>query len=273
MTWLKLSDDWANRPDILALSDGAFRLHVAAMSHCMRHLTDRLVARHVVPMLTPTHRPRLVTELVDAGLWAVQGDAWYVADAVMDEQPTRAEVDAQKAVDAARVELGRARKADDPERLSRAVERDREVRAALARIKAERRTGHTEHPADVTPNTTPHVTPNVHTNVTPNVRLPRPDPTRPGASTTLSGAGGADATAPSADPPRSFAERGLPRPPGHPGPAGLRRAADEELLDDCRRILTDPDSPAWLRSDAENRLVGLGVTPEALLARNGRGAV
>lgn len=214
MTWLKLSDDWSTRPDILALSDGAHRLHVAGMGHCMRHGTDRLIARHVAPMLTPTFQARLVTELVRTRLWVARRDGWYIADPVMDEQPSSAEVRAAREAESARVALFRARRSGDQEAIAEAAARAEQTRDAVRRARAER-TGQvgTEN---VTPGVTPDVTHDVTQDVHPDVRMSRPDPTRPGEPTALSGSVGDTGETIAAGPPRSLAELGVPPPPGRP---------------------------------------------------------
>lgn len=66
MTWTRLSDDFADRPDILELSDAAFRLHVSAMVWSNRQLTNGLIPSRVVRMLG---EPDVAEELVRAGLW------------------------------------------------------------------------------------------------------------------------------------------------------------------------------------------------------------
>lgn len=301
MTWLRLDDDWYQRPVILALSADAFRLHVAGMSHAMRHLTDRVVAPHVVSMLAPGYRPRIVEELVRAGLWRPFPDpahGWWIADPVMDEQPTREEVDADREAAAARQDLWRARnprkgERPDPAAVRQAERRAEAARAAITAAKEVHRLTAGYAPWEVDGSVTPSVTRDVTRYVMGDV--PResrsPDPTRPGATTSLSGSegrrehGGAPGPAsslledpPSSDrpvatsstPPVSLAALGVPPPPGRPQRHGrLSQPSDEEQLDVCRRILSDPSSPPWLVTQTELQLAGLGYTREAALAAVG----
>lgn len=275
MTWLKLGDDWYQRPEILALSADARWLHVAGMGHTMRHLTDRIVAAHVVSMLAPGYRPRFVEELVAAGLWRPFPDpaqGWWIADPMMDEQPTRAEAEAEREGTTARQELSRARhprrgERVDPAAVARAERRVEAARQAIADAKEAKRLMGGRPPWEVVA-VTPSVTGDVTRDVTSDSQREsrRPDPTRPGATTSLSGAGGADGGAPTPVPPVSLAALGVPPPPGRPGRNGRAVAEDEETLANCRAILRDPDSPRWLVADAENQLAGLGYTTEAALA-------
>ena len=113
---------------------------------------------------------------------------WIITDPVMDEQPTRAEVEAERAATKARVALSRATKGGDKAAIAIARKADEEAKEAVRAAKA----GRTARPeaVPVTPGVTPSVTPGVTGYVTPAVTLPRPDPTRPGATTSLSGSGG-----------------------------------------------------------------------------------
>lgn len=72
MPWTRLDDGFAQHPKVVALSDGAFRLHVAGLTYAARHLTDGLIPRAALPTLyaKPT---RPVAELVASGLWHDSG--------------------------------------------------------------------------------------------------------------------------------------------------------------------------------------------------------
>lgn len=268
MTWLKYDDRWCRRPDILALSDGAYRLHTCAMLHTMEHATDGVLSRRIVPMLSPTFDRRHVTELIRAGLWRTHPDGWFITDPLMLEQPTRAEVEAQRDADTARVALFRARKADprDPAAISACEAEDARAKESLRLAKADR-----ERVRACSPGVTVGVTPNVTANVTPNVQ--RPDPTRPDPETLRvspgSGVGPALPDAPSAplgdgaveEPPapvRSLAELGVLPPPGHRS-NGRKPPADEEVAQQHVRVLSDPKAGPELRRIAESSLRAMGM--------------
>lgn len=76
MTWANFDDNFADHPKVLALSDGAFRLHTSGILYSARYLTDGVVPATVAARLTPGYKPAHLTELVKAGLW-LRGDGGY----------------------------------------------------------------------------------------------------------------------------------------------------------------------------------------------------
>lgn len=80
MPYLNLDDDYPDHRKIDALSDGAFRLHTAALCYCAKNLTDGVVDGHRVNRLTRTYKASLVAELTDAGLWIEHTDGFEVHD-------------------------------------------------------------------------------------------------------------------------------------------------------------------------------------------------
>lgn len=71
VTWTRLSDDFADRHDVLQLSDTAFRVHVQALVHCNRLLTDgQLPTRALHLLIAPeVDHDAVIEELVSSGLW------------------------------------------------------------------------------------------------------------------------------------------------------------------------------------------------------------
>jgi len=71
--WLKVDDRFYVEPAIIALSDGAFRLHVIALSWCADHLSDGNLTDADVTALCRLHRIHrpgsLLAELVEQKLW------------------------------------------------------------------------------------------------------------------------------------------------------------------------------------------------------------
>lgn len=105
MTWLRLDDNFDGRPEVDALSDGAYRLHSAGLLYCARARTDGLVPAARVHRLTPNYDRGHLLELVDAGLWeAREGEGWYVPE-YLETNPSAAQVAAKSAK---RAEAGRA---------------------------------------------------------------------------------------------------------------------------------------------------------------------
>lgn len=68
MTWVKVDDGFAEHPDVVGLSDAAFRLLVASFCYCGRNNTDGRLARGALAM-----PPKRVRELIAAGRWHQPG--------------------------------------------------------------------------------------------------------------------------------------------------------------------------------------------------------
>lgn len=86
MTWVRLDDNFADHPKVDGLSDGAFRLHVAALCHSGRYLTDGAVTAATARRLTPYYKPKQPAELVGAGLWEETRDGWAIHDYLAYQQ-------------------------------------------------------------------------------------------------------------------------------------------------------------------------------------------
>ena len=109
MPWVRLDDQFPIHRKVGALPDNAFRLHVEAICWCARNLTDGVVSREDLPQVTRIGKPqRLVTHLVDRGLWhehghqctsehcpPSNGDGWVIHD-YWEYQPSREKAIAQK---------------------------------------------------------------------------------------------------------------------------------------------------------------------------------
>lgn len=80
--WFRLNGNFAEHPKVMDLSDRAFRLHVAALCHTTRNLTDGFLSDLSVKVacaLTMATR-RHVVELRDAGLWIPLEEGWEIKD-------------------------------------------------------------------------------------------------------------------------------------------------------------------------------------------------
>lgn len=81
MAYASFDDNFADHPKIAGLSDAGFRLHVAGILHCNRHLTDGLIPADEVPRLVRRFRRSALAELSDRGLWCPVGaDAYEIHD-------------------------------------------------------------------------------------------------------------------------------------------------------------------------------------------------
>jgi hypothetical protein len=88
MTWLKLSDDFADDLARLDLSDAAFRTHVEALLWTMRRETGGVLDS--VDLRRALESPAAldaVRELVDAGVWTDLGDGTFRLNHHMEYQP------------------------------------------------------------------------------------------------------------------------------------------------------------------------------------------
>lgn len=73
MPYLNTDDGFPDHPKIDALSDGAFRLHVAGMHYCAKTLSDGLIPENKVSRLKPEYRATQLKELLTGGIWHVGG--------------------------------------------------------------------------------------------------------------------------------------------------------------------------------------------------------
>lgn len=81
MTWTRLPDDYYDRPEIVDLSDAAFRLDVVATVWCNKHLTDGAITLKQVRRLPVDLDPqKAITELILAGQWTQTGPDMYQVD-------------------------------------------------------------------------------------------------------------------------------------------------------------------------------------------------
>jgi hypothetical protein len=131
MTWVKLDDAFTDHPKLAPLSNRAFRLHVAALCYCARHLTDgylsaaqaRALDRANVAADRASSNGRghahgslpassvVEGQLRDAGLWEADGDGWRIHD-YLRYNPSRRQVVGER--EAARDRMARLR--SSPER-------------------------------------------------------------------------------------------------------------------------------------------------------------
>lgn len=97
MTWVNLDDQMPEHPKIIGLSDGAFRLHVSAISYANRFLTDGIIHVETVSRLVPKYRNAYLDELLQRMLWieVIPGRAYEIHD-FLDWNKSRAEVEKRR---------------------------------------------------------------------------------------------------------------------------------------------------------------------------------
>jgi len=111
MTWTKTSDDFPER--MFDLSSDAYRLHHAATTFANRLLLDGRIPKPrlaMAPVPPKVRRRAVIQELIDAQLWRDDGEAWTLTD-FLSVQPTREEVETERAYNAVRQRLRFARAA------------------------------------------------------------------------------------------------------------------------------------------------------------------
>jgi hypothetical protein len=102
-----MDDNFADHPKVDALSHGAFRLHVAGLCYCAKHLTDGVVPAERIARLIRGYRPAMLAELNRAKLWLAHPDGYEIHD-FLDWNRSRAWWTDKRRTDAARVARWRA---------------------------------------------------------------------------------------------------------------------------------------------------------------------
>ena len=146
MAWFKVDDNLDFHPKVVAAGNAAMGLWVRAGAYCASHLTDGFIPRQMIAPLGG--RPRDVSKLVEVGLWIpgsatdrpensqgsardrpeighgsatgetdyggqgrAKGDGWWFRN-WSEFQPTKAQVEADRAATAERVREWRKRKSN-----------------------------------------------------------------------------------------------------------------------------------------------------------------
>lgn len=95
MPYLNLDDNFADHPKVDALSDGAFRLHVAGLLYSARHRLDGKVPGDKVGRLVPRFRRPCLNELLDGRLWLPHTEGYEIHD-YLDWNKSREEIEEQR---------------------------------------------------------------------------------------------------------------------------------------------------------------------------------
>lgn len=82
MSWVKIESRFPQHPKVLTAGPEAAWLFVCGLCYANEHLTDGLLPRPVLPVLTPgVKAPETLAErLVDAGLWEYTENGWLIHD-------------------------------------------------------------------------------------------------------------------------------------------------------------------------------------------------
>ncbi len=118
VTYLLLEGEFAENKKIQALSDKAFRLHVAALCLTARNLKDGAISEIDLRILganVDLERPkRVVNALVTAGLWETNGHGWKIHD-YLEHNPSRADILRKRALTRRRNLKWKAKKDASPD--------------------------------------------------------------------------------------------------------------------------------------------------------------
>jgi hypothetical protein len=92
MGWVRLDDNFADHPKVIALSDTAFRLYIEALCYSNRQLTDGFIPMAVYTKLS---RNDEADYLIEAGLW-VDTENGYAIRSYTEYQPSREKVEEKR---------------------------------------------------------------------------------------------------------------------------------------------------------------------------------
>lgn len=113
MPYAQIDTDALTHPKVSSLSDAAFRVWVAALAYCQRHLTDGALPGDGLHGLGVRVTGRITAELVAKQLWDRTDDGYQVHD-YLQWNTSRAEVEAKRAEARDRMAKRRAQSSLEP---------------------------------------------------------------------------------------------------------------------------------------------------------------
>ena len=106
MGWVRLDDNFADHPKVIALSDKAFRLFITGLCYSNRQLTDGIIPYQIVNAWVGDDPMKPSDELEDQNLWERVGKGFMIRS-YTEYQPTKEKVNKKR--DEARERLRRYR--------------------------------------------------------------------------------------------------------------------------------------------------------------------
>ena len=106
MGWVRLDDNFADHPKVIALSDKAFRLFITGLCYSNRQLTDGIIPYQIVNAWVGNDPMKPSDELEDQNLWE-RIDKGFMIRSYTEYQPTKEKVNKKR--DEARERLRRYR--------------------------------------------------------------------------------------------------------------------------------------------------------------------
>lgn len=95
MGWVRLDDNFADHPKVIALSDKAFRLYITGLCYSNRQLTDGVIPYQIVMALVGDDPTKPSDELEEQNLWERVGKG-FVIRSYTEYQPTREKVNKKR---------------------------------------------------------------------------------------------------------------------------------------------------------------------------------
>lgn len=109
MGWVRIDDNFADHPKVIALSDKAFRLFITGLCYSNRQLTDGIIPYQIVTAWVGDDPFKPSDELEDQDLWE-RIDKGFVIKSYAEYQPTRKEVETKREANRERLKKFRDRK-------------------------------------------------------------------------------------------------------------------------------------------------------------------
>lgn len=113
MTYVKIDDDIFRNPKVVRVSTVAKLIYVASICYCGNQLTDGFIPRNAARTLSAdagvNYSPKIVKELINAGLWLESEDGYTIHD-YLEHNESAEKVHAKK--EAARKRMERLRSGD-----------------------------------------------------------------------------------------------------------------------------------------------------------------
>lgn len=180
MTWVKLSDTFAEDPRWDACGPEAFTLHVAALCYCMRNLTDGHIparAARRLPIVDDTET--VISLLVDSGFWRITEDGYEIVGFTEDQRSAE-DVERDRKLKKDRQAKWRAARTGREPGVDQAMNQARPVDASRNASTSEPRKKSQVKPVDASPNPSPVPSTNASRNRSRNgVSNARPEPVQP----------------------------------------------------------------------------------------------
>jgi hypothetical protein len=112
MAWVRLDDNFADHPKIIALSDTAFRLFITGLCYANRQLTDGLIPYQIVSAWVGDNPFKPSDELEDQELWQ-RVDKGFLIRSYSEYQPTKSEIEKKREAGRERLRRFKEKKRDE----------------------------------------------------------------------------------------------------------------------------------------------------------------